>query len=181
MRSICLLATFGLAAAACGGADTGPVTMDEAQDVCQRTCDHDHACDPTSDVTTCVDECVADITGWVRADVIEAAADCEVALACDASDDSCFEDACEPTSAHDAYETRCRERFAECGVSGTDLDSICEVTPGGSSGTSGGDVGFFCVVAPSIMDDFTACFDEADCNAIQTCFQQVASANGIDL
>jgi hypothetical protein len=165
--------------AACGGDSpgTGPVSAADAEDGCRAGCQRDFDCDPTSatPVEQCTTSCVAEVSGWVRADAFADITDCIADLACTASEDTCV-DQCDPTDAHEAYEAQCREVFAPCSADPADINGICETTPSGS-----GDVGFFCLITPSVMDQLTACIpDGTACQAGIDCIQGVLETNGID-
>jgi hypothetical protein len=126
-------------------------------------------------VATCTDNCVGDIGGGgYRTDVVEDIFACQTALACGADDDMCF--MCTPTSTHESFETECRAKAAECGVSQEDIDASCETTPDPSGS---GDTGFLCVVTPEAINALKACLD-MDCTAISDCYQMVATQYGID-
>jgi hypothetical protein len=76
---------------------------------------------------------------------------------------------CETTSAHEEFETRCRERFVECGVDPTQLDVACETSLGAGLGDGGGTR---CLLTPEVMDAFHACLEES-CDTIEVCFSDV--------
>jgi hypothetical protein len=177
MTKPCLSLLVILFAACGGGPGTGPVDQSTAETYCQEDCDHQASCDSTVDVTACVNDCVTEVVGVIREDVFADVTDCTTALACGAASDACFDDNCAPTSAHEAYESRCREAFAACDLSTEEIDGACETSPS----TSASDVGYLCALTPEIMDELSACMDEADCQAILTCEQNVAEARGIDL
>ncbi len=164
--------------AACGGdPGSGAISAADAEDGCRRNCEHSQECnpDPQTTVQACTAECVADVSGWVRADAFEAITDCATGLACNASEDVCLTE-CVPTDAHDAYEARCRAVFAACLDPG-ELNGICETTPV----PGGDDAGFFCLITPSIVDQMTACLPEAAvCGTAIECIQRVLETNGID-
>ena len=73
-----LLSTLSLTLVACGGDSLGsdPVTAAQAEDPCRTGCEHEAECsdDPAYDLEGCVDDCVADTSGWVRGDALEALA-----------------------------------------------------------------------------------------------------------
>lgn len=174
-----LLSTLSLTLAACGGDSLGSdaVTAAQAEDPCRTGCEHEAECsdDPAYDLEGCVDDCVADTSGWVRGDALEALADCVADQACDASESSC-QSSCEPLAEHDAYETACRATFADC-LDAEELEGVCSVTPSGTS-----DAGMFCLVAPAIIEEMTACFDDgAACGVALECLQGVLEAHGVDL
>lgn len=157
--------TAAAALAACGGGGAGAVDEATAEEGCQQICDHDVACGDPED-PTCVDECVDDVVGTIREDVFVDAADCYASLDCAADEDSCL--VCTPTAAHEEYEARCREELPACGVPADQLDDICEV-----STSAEGEINPYCLLATSIVSQFTACFDEPDCDAMAACFEQV--------
>jgi hypothetical protein len=161
-----------------GGGSSGPVDQETAADYCQQGCDRELECDPTTDVNMCVSDCVDDVSDLIREDVFIAVTDCETALACDATSNSCFVDNCSPTSTHTSYETHCREALAQCDLSADQLDGACETTPAASDGTGDG-VGYLCALVPSIISELDACFDEPDCVAIANCYDEVAAAHGL--
>lgn len=170
---------LALVVAACGGSNTGPISTETAEGACGDICQHDLACDATSTQTLeqCTADCVGDVAGAYREDAVLAIASCLTELACTADDDACLAE-CEPTSSHDRYEERCRERGAECGATPDQLDGLCEVTP---MPASSGDDGLLCLLVPAVVDDLRACFDEPDCATLETCFDRVLAAHGVDL
>ena len=175
MNKLSVMFAVAMLAACGGGGGTGPVSHDQAQSGCTQGCEYDHMCDSTVDVAMCTDDCVAAVEGNYREDVFEALLDCGTALACDATDDTCFEDSCSPTSAHESYETACRAKVAECNPDATpdQIDGTCETTPDASGN------GFLCAFVPSMMDELTACFDIADCQMAQDCLNQVFTDHGL--
>lgn len=177
MRNLgCVLAVCLLAA--CGGDSpgTGPVSPADAEAGCSAMCQRDIDCgNETDPLAVCTADCVADTGDWLRADAFEAITDCIAALACGASDDPCLEE-CVPTAAHTSYETACRERFAACVETPSQLDGLCEVTPSQASGD-----GENCLITPAIMSELTDCFAAgADCATMQNCLLAVAETHGLD-
>lgn len=166
--------------AACGGdPGSGLVSASDAEDGCRRDCEHRLECtpDPQETVESCTDDCVSDVVGWVRADAFEDIIDCSTGLACGVSDDDCLSE-CDPTDAHEEYEARCRAVFASC-LDSEELESLCETTP--MPGVDADDIGYFCLITPSIVDELTACLPEAAvCETALECLQAVLTANGID-
>jgi hypothetical protein len=163
-----------------GGGNTGPVDQETAADYCQQGCDHEHACDATTDVTQCVSDCVADVTDAIREDVFVAATECQTGLECNAPDtelDQCLIDNCDPTGTHEDYEAHCRARLAECDLTADDVNGICETTIA-VGGADSDLVGFYCILTPAVMDELDACFDQTDCNMVYTCFQGVLADHG---
>jgi len=168
-----------LVLAACGGDDSpssDPVDQATASDYCQQGCEHQHECDATTDVNACVSSCVDDAVGVFRGDVFVDFATCVNDLPCGTNDDACYAQTCEPIAAHETYEADCRERLAMCDLSAEQIDDTCETDPSESSGVGS----LLCAVAPTIVDEFDACFDETDCLAILQCFQEVRAAHGIE-
>lgn len=158
-----------------GGGSTNAVTEGQAEPLCNQGCTYDLECDPTADpVETCVAECLDAVVGVYREDVFIDVTNCATGLACDASDDECFAD-CAPTASHNAYETACREALGECDLGPADIDGICEVTPNAET-----DDGFFCVIAPAIMDDLSTCFVDGTCQDYSTCLQATLDENGVN-
>jgi hypothetical protein len=161
--------------AACGGgASTAPVDHATAEQYCQEDCDHQASCDGMIDAATCTSECMSVVEGIFREDVLADVTECSTALACGADQYACFEDNCTPTSTHEAYESRCREVLAGCDVSAADIEGECETTAMPRIG-----VGTVCAVAPEVLDEMIACFDE-DCEAIAACEQAVVDAHRAD-
>lgn len=162
--------------AACGGTGTGPLTLSETRDVCRDVCQHEEQCgelDTGETVATCTEECAGDLSGGYRGDVIEDFGSCVANQACGAEEDLCLE--CSPTSAHDEYETRCRAKATECGVTDqSQADGLCEVTLNATT-----EVGFFCIYTPEVIDAMRACFDEP-CTGLEACFETVATRYGVD-
>lgn len=162
----------------CGGGDppTDPVTATTAEPYCEHACEHDVACNG-EDLDVCTAECVSGVSGWVREDVLADVADCQAALSCTADSDACLTESCAPTGAHTAYEAECRDALTGCAVPEDQLDEICSVTPVPDT-----DIGFFCLFAPVIMDDLTACFtdDGTGCATYTECLQGVLDAYGIN-
>lgn len=160
-----------------GGGSTGPVSMSTAMSQCEKQCTREVMCQDTDNTQEeCVADCVDDIDGGAfRSDAVIAITNCFSELACGADDDACIME-CEPTSAHNAYETACREKFTACGgqIGGSGPEGICEVTPTGE-----GDAGFLCVITPSVINMLENCFS-MECGEVMNCVQQVAEANGID-
>jgi hypothetical protein len=153
------------AALGCGsdGPGTGPLSQSDAQDVCGDICTHEETCGTLGGdtVASCTSECVDDVGGGgYRADVVTDTASCLANLDCGASADTCY--ACTPTSAHDRYESACRDKLATCGAGQSDIDSQCDA--------SDDDI---CILTPAVMDAARACFDK-DCAMIDECIGQVA-------
>lgn len=170
-----LIVLFGCLLFACGsdGPGTGPVDPDDAMAGCMADCQHRASCGSTTPVAECTTECVNE-TGWVRADTFADLIDCFGSQACGASQDTCIA-MCEPTSAHERYESTCRANLATCGTP-DDVNQFCETQP-----TGAGDVGFFCLATPAIMDEMTACIPAGvDCKTALACLQGVLEAHGID-
>ena len=164
-------------AIACGGNGSGPLTTRGAMEACQDLCEADAECDATPEpIDQCVTECMGTLggTGYGR-DAINDYVDCTVATPCpDRSESACIH-ACTPTSAHEAYEARCREFYMQCtGTSGPTVDAVCETTPAQS-----GETGLICLFAPVVMDELRACFD-GPCPNVQTCFQDVLQRYGLN-
>jgi hypothetical protein len=158
-----------------GGAGTGPVTAEQAQDLCETTCAHSQDCGTLSGtVDECVSSCASDFGSAYRGDVIQDYADCVADQACTADEEDCL--SCMPTSAHEKFETSCRAKVVECGGDTSQADLICETT---YSNNSSGDVGTSCFYTPAVMDAFRACF-EMDCMAVGDCLNDVETEFGID-
>jgi hypothetical protein len=169
---------FSTLAACGGGPSTDAISAADAESYCRDICEHNFECDSTTDpVETCVPQCTDEVAGWAREDVVADITECEVALACDASREPCF-DLCTPTSSHDSYEAACREAMGACDRAQAEIDGWCEVTPGAD-----GDVGIPCLFAPAIVDEMTACFSEADasCSTYDACLEDVIASHGVDL
>jgi hypothetical protein len=152
-----------------GGGGSGPIDEETATEACTDSCEHQVECFPATDLDMCTTDCVDGLVGWAREDVVLDLVECQTALECGATN-TCFEDVCVPTSAHETFEARCREEIVVCGED----PAGCEVTPGPN------DEGIFCAIAPSIMNELTACMDEPDCAAIEACFQGVLTEHGIN-
>jgi hypothetical protein len=177
MSKLRLILAFAFLAACGGGPGTGPVDHATAEEHCQAECEHEASCDSAVDVPDCTSSCVDDVEGVIREDVFVDVTDCVAGLECGVSDDICFEENCAPTSAHDAYEADCRAALAGCDLGAAEIDQACETDPADSSD---GDTGFLCALTPEIVDALAVCFDEADCQAIFTCYDEVAAEQGID-
>ncbi|MCA9676311.1 MAG: hypothetical protein KC464_14835 [Myxococcales bacterium] len=176
ISALFLATTVVTTLAACGGPGSDAVTAAEAEAPCRTGCAHQDACNPdgTESVDACVADCVDTFAGWMREDALTELADCAAATACDASDDACLL-ACEPTSAHVAYEARCRAVLGGC-LDATELAVRCEVTPMPSPA----DAGFLCYVAPAIIEEMTACFgDGAACTDAAACLDEIVGRHGI--
>lgn len=171
-----MVSVMMFAAAACGGSGTGPLTLSETRDLCRDVCEHEEQCaelDTGETVATCTEECAGDLSGGYRGDVLEDFAGCVADQACGADEDLCL--TCSPTSAHDDYETRCRAKATECGVTDpTQADGLCETTLNAAT-----EEGFFCIYTPEVIDALRACFDEP-CEGISACFDTVGARYGID-
>ncbi len=178
MTKITMCIATAMLLAACGGdsGSTDGITAGTAETYCERGCAYELECDPAGEpVEVCTADCLDDVVGVVREDVFIDITNCFTALSCDASDDACLQE-CTPTASHDAYEAACRSSLAMCDVGAADLEGICEVSPDPSND----DTGYFCVFAPAIMDELTACFDDGTCQEQSTCLQTVLEAHGID-
>jgi hypothetical protein len=163
--------------AACGGgsgngAGTGPVTAEQAQDLCETDCQHNIDCGSGQDLASCTTDCVEDSVGWARADAMETIIECNAALACDASDDQCLLEV-QPLAIHEAWETACRRDLATCLAEPADAEGICEVSPVSE------DVGFVRFIAPAIVDEMIDCLGAADCTARQSCLSATFEAHNI--
>jgi hypothetical protein len=168
-----LLASL-LLLAACGGSvggsdDAGPLSPEAIQDICDQVCVRDVMCDPTVTQEACVTECTSSVPPTLREDVYTDAADCVAALPCDADENTCL--ACEPTDAHRAYETRCREALPACGLTPEELDGVCSVTFDPAS-----EGGFLCLLTSDTMDQLAACFDLPTCEEQEACWSDVAAS-----
>jgi hypothetical protein len=165
--------------AACGGGGsggnggTGPISAAGAMEVCETICQHDVECTPDGQpLDACIADCVGDLGGGgYRTDAANAIADCFAGLACTADEEQCLAE-CTPTSAHEAYETKCRAKFAECGGMGS-ADPACETTPNATT-----EVGEACLFTPAVVDALAACFDEP-CTGLDACFQMVTNQYGL--
>lgn len=177
---LCVMGAVAALIGCGGGAGTGPISVDEAEDICRDICQRDFDCGDTSmTVDQCTADCAAEAgAGWLRADAFEDIAACGVDLACGADDDACLRE-CAPTSAHEEYEAQCRTVFATCVSDPSQLNGICETTP--MPGVDGDDVGFWCLVTPAIMEEMLDCIpDGTACQAGATCIQAVAESHGLD-
>jgi hypothetical protein len=183
LRFILITLTLSLALIACSDdPGSGPVSEEDFRAACEADCQHDFDCDPqgATPVDQCTAECFADyaeVRGWLRGDVTANLAECFAELSCTADDDLCLAE-CAPTATHNAYEAQCREVFAACVTEPAELDGICEVTP---MPQSSGDVGFFCLFTPEVMQRMLDCIpDGTACQAGITCIQGVMESVGFD-
>lgn len=163
-----------------GGLGSGPVSEADAEEYCNMGCTHDEECgnlEVGETVESCTTECVDAVSGVYRGDALQSIAECVSGLECTANDDMCFEQI-DPLGVHEDWEARCREVMPTlCQLPATEVDGYCEVTPDASSDNSG----FISVLAAPIVEDLTACFDEATCEALQTCQQAVFEQYGIGI
>lgn len=164
-----------LAACGGGGAGTGALSADQAQGICEQSCEYEASCGTEDDVAGCTTDCVDQVVGWFRADAAQSLVDCQSELACTAEDDQCLLDV-EPLAIHEEWEQKCRAQLAECAPDPTQLDEACEVSPDPAND----DIGFFRFIAPEIMAELIDCLDGADCNARLTCVQASLDAHGIN-
>ncbi|MEZ4398993.1 MAG: hypothetical protein R3B06_03195 [Kofleriaceae bacterium] len=172
MRTLTRTVSLTLLLAACGGDDTGPVSMADAEAGCRAVCQHELDCGSAVVVDSCTASCVANVTGVVRADVFTDATSCRTALACGAADTSCR--TCTPTASHTAFEARCRALYDTC-LPPAQAASVCSVELNPDS-----TVGGLCALTPAIMDELTACLpDGTTCATATTCLQNVLRAYGI--
>lgn len=183
MIKVGFLMMLAAAALGCGGDDggggggggTNAVTATRAQELCMASCEHESTCmtlgtDET--VESCTTDCAGDVGGGgYRSDVVEATFACASAT-CDQTAEDCL--TCTPTSAHEAYETACRAKAAECGAAQADIDNLCETTLDTTTGS-----GYLCIYTPAVVNALAACFD-MDCAAIDPCFDQVATQYGLN-
>lgn len=162
--------------AACGGdASSGAVSAEDAEAYCREGCTYENTCDGDA-IEPCVTDCVSDVAGWYREDVLSDLVDCLTSQPCDATDDACFL-ACTPTASHERYETACRDALTACGAAPADLAPICETTPDETQ-----EAGFLCAVAPGIMEELRQCFTDPDvsCTTYEPCLESVLDSHGIN-
>ena len=163
--------------AACGGGGsgggTGPISPASAMNACETICQHEVECTPDGQtVDACITDCVGDIGGGgYRTDAVNNIADCVAGLACTDDEEQCLAE-CTPTSAHEAYETKCRAKYTECGGTGSP-DDLCETTPNATT-----EVGQTCLFTPAVVTALAACFDQP-CTELETCFDDVATQFGL--
>jgi hypothetical protein len=121
-------------------------------------CDKDLTRGETADVNACIADCTA-YTAAYRADWLRPLADCYVEATCTADDDCGDTIQVEALDAHEEWAASCRVKSAECGASAEEVALACDLDQVVS-------------VAPSVMEDLTACYDEP-CNAIPSCIDAV--------
>lgn len=159
--------------AACGesGPSSRAVTAQGAESYCHDGCEFLVGCEGGS-VSDCTARCVAEVQGWMREDVLAAITECKVGLSCGESDAVCLA-TCEPTAAHERYESTCRASAFTCGLPVDQADQQCAV-----AAAAQGDAGFVCMVAPEIVDRLTACYLLA-CDAVDQCVFEVYEDAGV--
>ncbi|MGE0871104.1 MAG: hypothetical protein AB7P03_21245 [Kofleriaceae bacterium] len=161
--ALLLFSTIGLGFAACsGGSGTSAISETEAKSLCREWCEHEATCTPSGDsIDECTGECVGDIVGWMRTDVVENLIECQDDLGCGGSDEGCA-NLCTPTSTHEAFVKTCNKEMARCG--GTLSD--CMIT------------NELCWIAPAIVSDIADCL-ALDCAAVESCIDDVATLHNL--
>jgi hypothetical protein len=180
------ISMFLVAMVACGGGgkDDGPdakpaqvttaaVSHDDAVALCMAGCQHNLDCDPDQDpIAKCAADCADEVAGWLRTDVLDYISTCAQTVDCAMkAEEVCLADI-EPLAEHLAYEAKCRATAAACLEAG-EVDAICSANP--VSGLD--DSGFIRWIAPEIIVEATACFDQA-CDAAMTCVQTTFESHG---
>ncbi len=166
---------------ACGGdalPGPEPLTREAAVAPCELLCERSATCWPENPSPTCVDDCVDEFTDPVfplRADAVQAFAECAVDLACGESDDGCIT-TCVPTDAQLAYEPRCRAAITGCAAELDEnlwADLVCDVTPAAVS-----DFGALCMAAAPLIEQLDACFDLA-CEPARDCVVAILGSDAL--
>ena len=176
---VAVVAVLPAALVACGlddkdeGTSTDPVDDLAASSGCRRVCEYRDACEDIGDVDVCTQDCAASVSGWARADAFAALVECTTSLPCTAGAEQCA-GACQPTTAHQQYEARCRHVLGPCLGTPEEVDRVCEVDPGPDG------AGRFCLIAPPIVAELRACLAEGvTCERGLTCVTDVLTAHGI--
>jgi len=179
MRNLALVI---LVVAACGGGSgggsvfgTGPITDEQADEICTADCQHDIDCGSGNDLASCVAGCKEDVVGWARADAVDAVFDCQLALECNASDDACL-GLVDPLAIHEEWEAACRTDLAPCAETPGELDGFCEVSPSPADD----EIGFVRFIAPPIVEEMIDCLPLPACDARLDCLQSVFASHNID-
>ncbi|MEZ4366658.1 MAG: hypothetical protein R2939_10270 [Kofleriaceae bacterium] len=162
-----MVVVVGVVSAACGGGGPGPgsISAADAEELCERRCTAERACNPSEDpLEACTADCADDLRG-IRGDVFEDYVDCVEGLACGANDDACV--TCTPTAVHRDYEARCRAKLPTCGVDAEGVDETCTVT------SAGGEPSYACILGTEVIADLIDCLAIADCEQAEACFGAV--------
>lgn len=149
-----------------GGGGTGQVTESQARSACQKICERQIDCgEEAQTLDECVDECTTETSALpFRADAIRDIADCQAELACGTSDDQCINE-CDPTSSHESYESACRAKAQECGITDpAEVNGVCETSPSD-------DDSYLCLLTPAAIGQLEDCLS-LECDQIGPCFEE---------
>lgn len=159
----------------CGSDKPGsePITPGEAEGLCTKSCGYDVDCQG-DDLDACITDCVDEVGTWARHDAIATVSECRDSLTCDDDTEICLERV-KPLAFHRQFEEACRAGLDGCET--VDLDTDCAV----EYSAQGDDIGYYRFMSEPVIDELTACFGEADCDAKLACMDAVYETYGIAL